>query len=329
MRENQEQTRGKSDRLLDIKTGLFPPRLPNSCSFLDQISSPHFLRSPTRLGFVPNDPHQPTTKRRCFYALAGLSPGPHPHNHQGTTRTKSGSNPSRRFFGSFLAASYTSSCLPLISSSCVPFSFCSGVPLQKRKTGDQPRSTTHTGLRTFFSLLPRSFTTAPGTQRQLPLSRTFLLSLLNQATRTFSAQRILSLFAQSVICSECLPERLPTTGHRIHTARGMTAIVVPRTSDNTMSGYNTHVELDEVHTPSRYFALLSYLLPGRPVVLFTAFSAFSCGVSSLVGFFCSGVSVCLPSRQQQFRHSNASVRLRLRRLRPKKGHLTNIRFEDY
>lgn len=39
----------------------------------------------------------------------------------------------------------------------------------------------------------------------------------------------------------------------------MNAIVVPRNSDNTMSGYNTHVELDEVHTPSRYFALLSYL----------------------------------------------------------------------
>jgi hypothetical protein len=35
-------------------------------------------------------------------------------------------------------------------------------------------------------------------------------------------------------------------------------MVMPRTE--TMPGYN-HIELDEVHTPSRYFALLSFCSP--------------------------------------------------------------------
>jgi hypothetical protein len=42
-------------------------------------------------------------------------------------------------------------------------------------------------------------------------------------------------------------------------------MVMPRTE--TMPGYN-HIELDEVHTPSRYFALLSFCCPGRSIVLF-------------------------------------------------------------
>jgi hypothetical protein len=42
-------------------------------------------------------------------------------------------------------------------------------------------------------------------------------------------------------------------------------MVMPRTE--TMTGYN-HIELDEVHTPSRYFALLSYCCPGRSIVHF-------------------------------------------------------------
>jgi hypothetical protein len=42
-------------------------------------------------------------------------------------------------------------------------------------------------------------------------------------------------------------------------------MVMPRTE--TMPGYN-HIELDEVHTPSRYFALLSYCFPGRSIVHF-------------------------------------------------------------
>jgi hypothetical protein len=41
-------------------------------------------------------------------------------------------------------------------------------------------------------------------------------------------------------------------------------MVMPRTE--TMPGYN-HIELDEVHTPSRYFALLSFCCPGRSIVL--------------------------------------------------------------
>lgn len=49
-------------------------------------------------------------------------------------------------------------------------------------------------------------------------------------------------------------------------------MVMPRTE--TMPGYN-HIELDEVHTPSRYFALLSYCCPGRSIVHFRR-SAFSC-----------------------------------------------------
>jgi hypothetical protein len=35
-------------------------------------------------------------------------------------------------------------------------------------------------------------------------------------------------------------------------------MAMPRTE--TMPGYN-HIELDEVHTPSRYFALLSFCFP--------------------------------------------------------------------
>lgn len=42
-----------------------------------------------------------------------------------------------------------------------PFSFCSGVPLQKRKL-EINRSTTHTGSKDFFPALPRCFTTALG-----------------------------------------------------------------------------------------------------------------------------------------------------------------------
>lgn len=137
-------TRGRSDSLLDIKTGLFPPRLPNCCSFLDQISSPHFLRSPTRLGFVPNDHlNQPPSA-----ALTGLSPGLRTHNHTGTTHTKTGSNPSRRFFGSFLSFLYKLLPPPHLVI-LRPFSFCT--PEQRNKL-EINRSTTHT----------RSFTTASG-----------------------------------------------------------------------------------------------------------------------------------------------------------------------
>jgi hypothetical protein len=39
-------------------------------------------------------------------------------------------------------------------------------------------------------------------------------------------------------------------------------MAMPRTE--TMPGYN-HIELDEVHTPSRYFALLSFCSLGGPL----------------------------------------------------------------
>lgn len=34
----------------------------------------------------------------------------------------------------------------------------------------------------------------------------------------------------------------------------MTAVLLPRTAEN-MTGFNAHVELDDVHTPSRYIAI--------------------------------------------------------------------------
>lgn len=43
-------------------------------------------------------------------------------------------------------------------------------------------------------------------------------------------------------------------------------MVMPRTE--TMPGFN-HIELDEVHTPSRYFAPAFICLLGRSIVLFT------------------------------------------------------------
>jgi hypothetical protein len=45
----------------------------------------------------------------------------------------------------------------------------------------------------------------------------------------------------------------------------MTAIVLPRTE--TMTGFNSHVELDEVHTPSRYIAIAFICSLGRSVLL--------------------------------------------------------------
>jgi hypothetical protein len=53
-------------------------------------------------------------------------------------------------------------------------------------------------------------------------------------------------------------------------------MVMPRIE--TMPGYN-HIELDEVHTPSRYFALLSFCSLGGPhcfVVLFVMLRIKSC-----------------------------------------------------
>ena len=218
-RENQEKRGEGAMALLDIKTGLFPPRLPNSCSFLDQISSPHFLRSPTRLGFVPNDPHQPTTKRRCLYALTGLSPEPtrthyhkdHSHQIPDPILLDASSAPS--------SASYTSSCLPLISSSCVPSLSVLGVPLQKRKLEDQQIYDPHR-IKDFFPALTQVFHDSP----RLSLTTTnchfrghfFSLHSQIKATRTFSAHKglfstlcslLLSVILLRVATGECCHHR--------------------------------------------------------------------------------------------------------------------------
>jgi hypothetical protein len=77
----------------------------------------------------------------------------------------------------------------------------------------------------------------------------------------------------------------------------MTALVMTRTE--TMPGFNSRIELDEVHTPSRYIALFSYVLLGGPFCYnwFTGFRAFMSRVASCFLFF-DGFLPCVPSAKR-------------------------------
>lgn len=95
----------------------------------------------------------------------------------------------------------------------------------------------------------------------------------------------------------------PGSSSLLLNAPGMTSMVMPRTE--TMPAY-THIELDEVHTPSRYFALLSFL----SWEVHCAFTAF--------GFFLLRFTPCLflscLSTQQNNRPPAASSEASLDRL---------------
>jgi hypothetical protein len=78
----------------------------------------------------------------------------------------------------------------------------------------------------------------------------------------------------------------------------MTAIVLSKTE--TMTGYNTHVELDEVHTPSRYIAIAFFCFLGRPILLQNAAISCLCGANVFPSLsprtFCLQKHLSVPSQ---------------------------------